>query len=144
MNRAETAQLLAVIQTYDQRTVGETDVIAWHGVVGDLRFDECRDSVLAHYGEKTDRIMPANVRTFVQAARIKAAGEERQQEIESRRPSSSQELVPMPDWFRSTVAEHRNRARAARKQAEDNDEPVSFGSAIVTALDSMPRGSSWR
>lgn len=145
MNRAETAQLLAMMQTYDQRTVGETDVIAWHSAVGDLQFSECGTAVIGHYRDHTDRVMPANVREAVQAARRAAAGEERQAEIEARRPSHSQELVPMPDWFRATVEEHRRRARAARKQAEDAGEPVTFGSHISTALDGMRKqtGPSW-
>lgn len=143
MNRSEVANLLAVIQTYDQRTVGETDVIAWHGAVGDLAFNEGRDAVLEHYKTTTDRIMPAHLRQLVQAARVKAAGEERAQELTARQGRSSQELVPMPDWFRTTVEEHRKRARAARQQAEEAGEPVTFGNAILHAVDAMPKGSKW-
>jgi hypothetical protein len=101
MNRAEVTQLLAVMQTYDQRTVGETDVIGWHGAIGDLRFDESRHAVVEHYKSQTDRIMPAHVIALVMAARRQEAGEERAHELEAFRGGHSQELVPMPDWFRT-------------------------------------------
>lgn len=145
MSPDETVKLLAVARAaFPGMAVVEGMPLVWHGGLGDLQYAECCKAVVEHTKESSRIITVADIRHLVQAARAKTAGEERQQEIEARRPSSSQELVPMPDWFRTTVAEHRNRARAARKQAEEAGEPVAFGSAIVTALDSMPRGSTWR
>jgi hypothetical protein len=147
MNTTEAAQLLAVIQTYDQRTVGETDVIAWQKALEDLPFSDCRDAVVGHYQAETDRIMPANVRVRAVLAQRQAAGEERQHELEALRGRGSQELVPMPDWFRSTVEEHRRRARAARGPDWKPGDPTSFGEAILTTLDRMPKnpggGEGW-
>lgn len=115
MNRAETAQFLAVVQTYDQRTVGETDVIAWHGAVGDLTFTECRDGAIQHYRTTTDRLMPAHVRALVATARRAAAGEERQQALESREGRRSDHRGPMPSWFRGMYEKALAETRASGK-----------------------------
>lgn len=118
MNRAETAQLLAVMQTYDQRTVGETDVISWHGAVGDLSFMEGTAAVVEHYKTHTDRIMPAHLRSLVAAARRVAAGEERQQELESRNGFHSDRRGSMPSWFREMYEQSLAETRASGKYAE--------------------------
>jgi hypothetical protein len=65
VNLSETATVLAQMQTYDQRTVGEHDVIAWHAVLSDAPFEDCQEAVRRHYAEQTDRIMPAHVRRLV-------------------------------------------------------------------------------
>lgn len=113
MNRAEVAQLLAVMQTYDQRTVGETDVISWHGAVGDLTFIEGRNAIVEHYKTSTDRIMPAHMRNLALTARRAAAGEERQHELESRVGVRSDRRGPMPTWFRSMFEQSLAETRAS-------------------------------
>jgi hypothetical protein len=65
VNLSETALMLAQIQAYDQRTVGESDVIAWHSLLADAPFEDCQEAVRQHYAEHTDRIMPAHVRRLV-------------------------------------------------------------------------------
>lgn len=65
MNRSEAAMMLAQMQAYDQRTVGESDVIAWHALLVDAPFEDCQEAVRRHYAEQTDRIMPAHVRRLV-------------------------------------------------------------------------------
>lgn len=65
MNRSETALMLAQMQAYDQRTVGESDVIAWHALLSDAPFEDCQEAIRRHYAEQTDRIMPAHVRRLV-------------------------------------------------------------------------------
>ena len=119
MNKPEAANLLAVMQTYDQRTVGETDVIAWHSALGDLTFPECRDAVIAHYRQQTDRIMPAQVRTHVGTMRRTLAGEERQNELHARIASHSDRKVPMPAWFREVYEQARAETRASGKYPKD-------------------------
>lgn len=69
MNLTETATLLAMIQAFDRRTVGEADVTAWQAALDDLRFDDCREAVVAHFRISSDWLMPANVRAAVKAAR---------------------------------------------------------------------------
>jgi hypothetical protein len=65
VNLSETALILAQMQAYDQRTVGESDVIAWQALLADASFQDCQEAVRQHYAEETDRIMPAHVRRLV-------------------------------------------------------------------------------
>lgn len=65
MNLVETANLLTVMATYDRRTVGETDVIAWQAVLSDASFEDCLEAVRRHYAEDTEWMMPAHVRRLV-------------------------------------------------------------------------------
>lgn len=69
MNRSETAVLLAKVSAFDQRTVGEADVLAWHDVLGDLDLADALAAVSGHYRDSTDRIMPADVRRGVRELR---------------------------------------------------------------------------
>lgn len=69
MNRSETALLLGAIAARDQRTVGETDVLAWHEDLGDLPFEDARAAVSRHFRDSTDRIMPAHIRRQVRIIR---------------------------------------------------------------------------
>jgi len=62
VNRAEVAELLTVIASFDRRTLDDPDVIAWHAVLRDEHLADCREAVVRHYAEKTDWIMPAHVR----------------------------------------------------------------------------------
>lgn len=136
MNRQECAELLTVATAYDHRTLGEVDVIAWHEAIGDLALDECKQAVVQHYKTSTEWLMPVNIRRLVSVTR--------QDRAMRALPRGREDLIPMPDWFRTTVAEHRRRAQAGRKMAADNGEPVTFGSAIVKAIDSMPQNRTPR
>lgn len=128
MNLEEVAVVLTLIASYDQRTLGDSDVIAWHEALLDLPFDLSRGAVVQHHATSTDRIKPAHITQLVKAA---------QQDAAMRRPAlpgRDDDLVGMPDWFRSTVEEHKRRARAQRAQTPDN-QPVTFGQAISTSFD---------
>jgi hypothetical protein len=66
----ETAAVLAMITALDTRRMyGDIDAKAWHAVIGDLRFDDCREAVIAHYRESPHSITPADVRSKVMAVR---------------------------------------------------------------------------
>lgn len=65
MNRSETANLLTSMASFDRRTIGESDVIAWQGVLADAAFDDCLEAVKRHYAENTEWMMPAHVRRIV-------------------------------------------------------------------------------
>lgn len=65
MNLSQTALVLAQMQAYDQRTIGDADVIAWHSLLVDAPFEDCQEAVRQHYAENTERIMPAHVRRLV-------------------------------------------------------------------------------
>lgn len=139
MNRAECAQLLTVVASYDRRTLGEADVISWQGAIGDLSFDECRNAVVKHYAEQTDWVMPAHVRRLALAARQDAAMRAL--------PGSHDDLVPQPDWFRTTVAEHRNRTRELNKEKwkpgkgpvpKQREDRGDFGETVMRPSDGRP------
>jgi hypothetical protein len=69
MTRSEIALLLGYIAARDRRTVGETDVLAWHEDLGDLDAPDTREAVRRHFRESTDYLMPAHIRRLVRLIR---------------------------------------------------------------------------
>lgn len=69
MNYTETAEVLAVIQVYDNRRVDETTVKAWHRVLHRLGYHDCLAAVEAHYTDSTDWLMPAHITRRVKSTR---------------------------------------------------------------------------
>lgn len=80
MNRAETLDLLTLAAAHDQRTIGETDVLAWHEVLRDIGAADAAAVVNAYYREpQPRRITPADVRRGVREIRdlrLARAGDE--------------------------------------------------------------------
>lgn len=62
MNITDTTAVLAKLAAFDQRTVGEADLAAWHEVVGHMELQDCLAAVTAHYREQAVRAMPADIR----------------------------------------------------------------------------------
>lgn len=62
MNVTQTASVLEKCAAFDQRTVGEGDLAAWHEIIGYLDLADCLAAVTAHYREQTQRAMPADIR----------------------------------------------------------------------------------
>jgi hypothetical protein len=117
MTKAETAALLTLIAAFDRRTIGETDVEAWHLVLADLNAEDCGEAVRQHFTSSTAWLMPAEVRRLaVTTARrrigtqkeadrqrqIEAAntGEisDRAQPLRALMAGSSVKATPRPDW----------------------------------------------
>ena len=97
MTKAETARLLAMIAAFDRRTIGESDVEAWHLIVGDLEAFDCAAGVREHYAAKRDWIMPADVRTFAEAEARRREGRIRRAELnEQLRRETAGELQSRP------------------------------------------------
>lgn len=69
MNATEAGQLLAFAALYDNRKVGDADIMAWLEAIGDLPFADAKTAVAAHYGSSTERLMPGHVRQRVKAMR---------------------------------------------------------------------------
>jgi len=84
MTRSEIALLLGAMAARDQRTVGETDVLAWHEDIGDLEFDEARQAVSRHYRDSVERIKPAHVRQHVKVIRAERRAAAEVRELPSR------------------------------------------------------------
>jgi hypothetical protein len=74
MTRSEAAKLLAFCAAYDQRTIGEADVLAWTEAlespwVPNIDLDEAQQAVVAHYQETTQRVGVADILKRVKAWR---------------------------------------------------------------------------
>ena len=69
MDLIETAELLAVIASFDRRTVGETDVRAWQLALSEVRAVDAQQVVVDHYRDSRDWIMPSDIRHGVAAMR---------------------------------------------------------------------------
>lgn len=61
MNIEETTKALALAQAYDNRTVGEGNVMAWHMILKDLDAADVMQAIGRHYAADTAWIMPAHV-----------------------------------------------------------------------------------
>lgn len=65
MTRDQIIDLLSVAAAFDQRTVGEFDVIAWSAALRDSGFEASREAIIAHYREQTRRVMAADIRQHI-------------------------------------------------------------------------------
>lgn len=61
MTPLETADILTAIASFDLRTVGEADIIAWHAVIGELDKALALEAVVLHHKTNTERIKPAHL-----------------------------------------------------------------------------------
>jgi len=82
MTPAETAKVLAKMAAYDQRTVGESDVLAWYDILGHLDIDSCLAAVTIHYRENTSRPWPSEIRKLATDLRVRSrSSDERRQRV---------------------------------------------------------------
>jgi hypothetical protein len=117
MSAEDMGRLLAKCASYDRRKVGEADIIAWLQVLGDLAYDDCAAAVIAHYGETTDWIMPAHVRSRVR-------------EIRRQRIQDADMPPPPPELLDDTTA-WRAAVRAAAIAVADGRDPEAAMQAIA-------------
>jgi hypothetical protein len=113
VNAEEMGELLASAAIYDNRTVGDADILAWMRAIGDLPYDDADMAVAAHYGETTDRLMPGHVR-----ARVKAARKDRLDRM----------VLPAPDADPDSPATYRASFAAMLKRLADG-----FGGRLAIA-----------
>lgn len=69
MTPAEITRVLAAAQAFDQRTVGDFDILAWHKAIGHLDFTDSVEAVARYYATTRERIMPSDVADGVRAIR---------------------------------------------------------------------------
>lgn len=62
MTPGDAARVLTKAAAFDQRTIGESDVLAWHEALVDLDGADALAAVSRHYGTSEQRIMPSHVR----------------------------------------------------------------------------------
>jgi hypothetical protein len=92
MNLRETAKVLAKAAAFDQRTVGEADVLAWHETIADLDAEDALAAVTRWYRDRADRLMPSHLReavALVRADRRRSARLKAEQEAAENRPEQA-------------------------------------------------------
>jgi len=62
MNLIDIASVLAKAAAFDQRTVGQADILAWHEALHDLDPADALAAVTRHYASSEVRLMPVHVR----------------------------------------------------------------------------------
>jgi hypothetical protein len=65
MNLGEAAAVLAKAAGYDNRTVGDANVMAWHEALGDLDLADALQAIAIHHRTSTDYLMPVHIRRLV-------------------------------------------------------------------------------
>ena len=86
MTPDETALVLTKASAFDQRTIGEADVMAWHSVLEDVPAEDALQAVSDHYRESTSRLWPADVRRLAGAIDYRRRGARRAQELAAQLP----------------------------------------------------------
>lgn len=69
MNLEETAAVLAKAAGFDNRSVGDANVLAWHEIIGDLDVRDCLRAITLHHTDSTEYLMPAHVRRIAERVR---------------------------------------------------------------------------
>jgi len=69
MTPGDATRVLTLAASYDQRTIGETDALAWAKVLGDTNIDDAFQAIVDHYSRETRRLMPADVLAGVRRIR---------------------------------------------------------------------------
>ncbi len=82
MNLQETGTLLAKTAAYDNRTIGQGNVLAWHEALGDLHLNDCLQAVTLHHRSSAEYLMPVHIRRL--AAEVRRERQERELVVERR------------------------------------------------------------
>lgn len=78
MTPAEVIDVLTKCAAYDQRTVGEGDVLAWYEILDRTDVADAFAAVRLHYAESRDRAMPADIRKLAIGIRDARQARDRQ------------------------------------------------------------------
>jgi len=77
MTPEDVIDVLAKAAAFDQRTVGQADVLAWHEILQRLERDDALAAVTRHYAESRERLMPADVLRHARSVREDRRGREK-------------------------------------------------------------------
>jgi len=69
MERSEAAKVLTLCAVYDNRTIGEAEVIEWHKVLNSVRFEDATVAVRQYYAGTRQWVMPSDVLAGVKRLR---------------------------------------------------------------------------
>lgn len=94
MRLAEAGKLLAYISAYDNRSFNESVAGAWHDLLAEYEFEDCRAAVREHFTESSKWLMPADIIRRVKEVRkerLKAIGGlPRTNDVDSQRTDAHQ------------------------------------------------------
>jgi len=165
MTPIDIANVLAKAAAFDQRTVGQADILAWHEALQDLDPADALAAVTRHYAGSEQRIMPVHVRRIATELRRQRreleAEQERQRAIEAYAAQAgpltdrSAEIQAFVGQMRSVTPEGSREAlmprrvawerehRHAQRQAEAVPNPAYDPSMRpVPEWNASPRGST--
>lgn len=132
MNLDDAATLVAETRAmYPGMSIVPGIVDAWHSVLHTFELDDCRLALTSYASAETRIPVPADVRRLCLASR--------QDQAMRTLPPSPHDLIPMPDWFHATVAEHRRRQHALNVERKSAGLLPTFGETVRTRADGMPR-----
>jgi hypothetical protein len=131
MNRSEISLLLGAIAARDQRTIGETDVLAWHEDLGDLDYADARQAVTRHFRESTERIMPAHIRRLGRIIRDERRAHET---VKALPPGKFDDDPDRDERLARNIAKVRELLdeMTAKRSVPDDDGPLSASEGIHT------------
>lgn len=110
MTPNDIGQLLAKAAAFDQRTVGDVDVMAWFEAIGDLDTADALTAVSRYYGTVTGRrLMPSDVRMLADEIRRERHRAKRLAiEAAAAHPADDRPLTDRRPEIRAFVAEIRD------------------------------------
>jgi hypothetical protein len=76
MTPIEVGRVLVKASAFDQRTVGEVDIMAWHEILRRVEYADALEAVTRHYTETRERLMPADVIRHARSIREDRRGKE--------------------------------------------------------------------
>lgn len=117
MNIQEAGAVLAKAAGYDNRSVGEANILAWHEALADLDVHDALDAVALHHRESTEWCMPAHVRQLAKRIREERRRVEQQHEVRAL-PSRFEDDVTRNLRVREGVAQCRDVLSAVMARLE--------------------------
>ncbi|MFE7609229.1 zinc finger domain-containing protein [Streptomyces celluloflavus] len=127
MTPAELAEVLGFAAFYDNRTLGEGDVRAWHLIVGRLDAADARQAVIDHYGTTRDRMMPADMLRLATRSREDHAADIQGPGLPPEIPDADPDDVPA---YLAAVREQRHHAAAPGPRRPVRELLAGVGRAI--------------
>lgn len=139
MTPADTARVLTKCAAYDQRTIGQADVLAWHEIIAGLELADALDAVRRHYRAEARRAMPADILEHAKAAkrdreRIERTGHSEALALESRYTRAAGDAAA-PAYHRTAGTRTEARQRIAEAQRKHAGRTFPTPEAALAALD---------
>ncbi len=101
MDARDVARVLTKAAAFDQRTVGDGDILAWLDAIGDLDVVDALAAVTRHYRDSTDFLRPAHLRRQVAGIVQERANADRERDAAERRSGALPAISPGPTTDRS-------------------------------------------